>query len=39
MSFEYDNYLREHRDNVRKGAEWMLDNIEWIRNSVSRIYI
>lgn len=40
MSFEYDNYLREHRDNVRKGAEWMLDNIEWIGNSViSRIYM
>lgn len=31
MSWEYDNYLYEHRENVKKGVEWMLQNLEWIQ--------
>lgn len=27
MSFEYDNYLLQHRECVKKGFEWMKENI------------
>lgn len=27
MSREYDNYIQQHKDNVRKGYEWMTVNI------------
>lgn len=34
MSYEYDQYLRDHRDNVAKGFYWMRDNIPEIFHSV-----
>lgn len=27
MSIEYDRYLKEHRENVKHGLEWMRDNL------------
>ena len=27
MSIEYDKYLNEHRNNVKKGWEWIKENI------------
>lgn len=27
MSWEYDNYLQQHKDNVRKGYEWIKVNL------------
>lgn len=27
MSVEYDNYIREHRENIKKGLEWMQQNL------------
>ena len=27
MSVEYDNYIREHRENLKKGLEWMQQNL------------
>lgn len=27
MSIEYDNYLEQHKSNVRKGFEWIRDNL------------
>ena len=27
MSYEYDQYLREHRENVAKGFRWLEDNL------------
>ena len=28
MSIEYDNYLKQHRENVAKAAEWIRDNLQ-----------
>lgn len=30
MSWAYDNYLYEHRNNVRKGIEWILSNLNLV---------
>lgn len=27
MSVEYDNYIREHHENIKKGLEWMQQNL------------
>lgn len=27
MSYEYDRYLRQHRNNVKRGFEWLLTNL------------
>lgn len=27
MSVEYDNYIREHRENLKRGLEWMQQNL------------
>lgn len=34
MSWEYDNYLQQHRDNVRKGYEWIKVNIPEVLNGL-----
>ncbi len=27
MSYEYDQYLQQHRNNVKRGFEWLLTNL------------
>ena len=27
MSYEYDRYLQQHRNNVKRGFEWLLTNL------------
>ena len=37
MSIEYDRYLSEHIENVRKGLDWMLDNLPLNQEQISAI--
>ena len=38
MSIEYDGYLEQHRDNVRKGAEWLRTNLTDVLNGYEGFY-
>jgi hypothetical protein len=38
MSIEYDGYLAQHRDNVRKGAEWLRTYLPDVLNAYEGFY-
>jgi hypothetical protein len=38
MSIEYDIYLGNHRDSVRKGAEWLRSNLPDVLNGYESFY-
>ena len=38
MSIEYDGYLMQHRDNVRKGAEWLRANLPDVLSGYEGFY-
>ena len=37
MSKEYDNYLEQHKANVRKGFEWLLENLPGLVENVPNL--
>lgn len=39
MSIEYDRYLEQHKANVIKGYEWILDNLPVLNNPVTEMGI
>lgn len=38
MSIEYDNYLNEHRENVRKSADWIRRNLSGLLSGYEDFY-
>lgn len=34
MSYEYDDYLKRHKANVRKAFEWIRDNLSHVTNDI-----
>lgn len=34
MSIEYDNYLEQHKANVRKGFEWFQENLPGVIGNI-----
>lgn len=34
MSYEYDDYLKRHKYNVRKAFEWLRDNLSHVTNDI-----
>lgn len=37
MSREYDNYLEQHKENVRKGYEWIRDNLPEVVSNIPNL--
>ena len=37
MSFQYDQYLTQHRSNVRRGYEWLCKNLPDVVENVANV--
>lgn len=35
MSFQYDQYLANHRANVKRGFDWLCENLPDVTNDIS----
>lgn len=35
MSFQYDQYLANHRANVKRGFDWLCENLSDVTNDIS----
>lgn len=35
MSFQYDQYLANHRGNVKRGFDWLCENLSDVTNDIS----
>lgn len=35
MSFQYDQYLSNHRANVKRGFDWLCENLSDVTNDIS----